>query len=762
MANIQLASKDDLDALTKDYQRLKRQKARPTGGVEARVLLNIGFVNDQQYLNYQNRGLYVEQQDPNKLYLLFNLIRPRMDKLLGRIASMNPVFKANPNRKDPAALEESEIVDRMLLALDQKLGQPQLMWEHLWWLAVGGVSFEHIPWVPNAGMELNPQSNEAGELMFKDTTTDEVLPESMKDVKVQMGAPEEQFELAEAVELVGDVGAEVLGPLNVFIDQSTRSISDLAPDQKVYVAKIRTVGWVEENFGVKVSPEKDLSIVSTQFYQNNAVTQGIFLRDMIPMVQGSTQESDPEMAVIVEAYGPPSRDNPHGTYTCFQPKKQVIYSGDCPYDEIPLVDFHWRPVTTSFWTMDYVSGMIPAQRFLNKRMSQLGEQSNATLYSNLLLGPSLTQADIPADQPGVVKNGLTADGTAQVQRMPPPELPQWFVPSIDKTVSFINDIGGGADLMEQNKFPGQLRGPLAVPMLQEILDSEWGNLYQTLGIKLAAVKQQRLNRVKQFYPPTRTMHYMDRDQRDEVIVFHTDQILRAGTDYNITVERGSLLPELRALREARVTERLSGPLSILYVDSRTGRLDKSKIAADLQFGDLSREGREAQYRKLSAEIIGMLWKGQPVPPVLPFYDHSQMLDELESAMATTEYLRASPQIQKGFIDRWEAHRSFMQAMADQAAQTMQGQQVQNAVAQAAQQAAATAAAEAIKAALDQVRLASDQPTADLVQSAAQKAGANVPGLNGGGQPRRPQPGPALARAGAPGGPLAPPTKPPGA
>lgn len=754
MSNIQLADQGDLDALTKDFYRLKRQKSRPTGGVEARVLLNIGFVNDQQYLNYQNRGLYIEQQDPNKLYLLFNVIRPRMDKLIGRIASINPVFKANPNRKDPAALDEAEVVDRMLMALDQKLGQPQLMWEHLWWLAVGGVSFEHIPWVPNAGMELNPQHNDAGELMFKDTLSGEVLPESMKDVKVQMGLPEEQFELAEDVELVGDVGAEVLGPLNVFIDQSVRSVADLAPDQKVYIAKIRTVGWIKDNFGVDIQPEKDLSIVSTQFYQNNSVTQGIFLRDMIPMVQGSTQESDPDMAVIVEAYGPPSKDNPHGTYECFQPKKKMIYSGDCPYDEIPIVDFHWRPVTTSFWTMDYVSGLIPAQRFLNKRMSQLGEQSNATLYSNLLLGPALTQADIPTDFPGVVKNGLTADGTPNVQRMAPPELPQWFMPSIQQTMNFINDIAGGADLMQQDKFPGQLRGPLAVPMLQEILDSEWGNLYQSIGQKLAAVKQQRLNRVKQFYPPTRTMHYMDRDQRDEVIVFHTEEILRSGTDYNVTVERGSLLPELRALREARVTERLSGPLSILYVDERTGRLDKSKIAADLQFGDLSREGREAQYRKLSSEIIGMLWKGQPVPPVLPFYDHAQMLDELEAAMATTEYLRASPQIQQGFIERWEAHRSFMQAAADQAQQTMQNQSVQSAVAQATQQAAATAAAEAIKMALDQVKLASDQPSAALVTSAAQRQGVRVPGQ----APARP--GAALAAAhAAPGGPLGPPGPP---
>src|SRR3990167_3403254 len=124
------------------------------------------------------------------------------------------------------------------------------------------------------------------------------------------------------------------------------------------------------------------------------------------------------------------------------------------------------------------------------------------------------------------------------------------------------------------------------------------------------------------------MHYTDRDQKDEVLVFHTEKILRGGTNFNITVERGALLPELRALRESRVTERLRGPLAVLYMDERTGRLDKSKIAADLQFGDTGREARESQYRKLADEINKFLWEGKPVPPVQPFYDHAVMLDEL--------------------------------------------------------------------------------------------------------------------------------------
>ena len=115
-------------------------------------------------------------------------------------------------------------------------------------------------------------------------------------------------------------------------------------------------------------------------------------------------------------------------------------------------------------------------------------------------------------------------------------------------------------------------------MLQEILDSEDGPLFSHLGEQIALVKQQRLNRVKQFYPPIRTLHYTGKNQKNEVLVFHTEAIMRSGTDFNVTVDLASLVPELAALRVARVREDLQSPAAIIYTNRRTGRIDPSKIA----------------------------------------------------------------------------------------------------------------------------------------------------------------------------------------
>jgi hypothetical protein len=171
----------------------------------------------------------------------------------------------------------------------------------------------------------------------------------------------------------------------------------MAPDQAIYIAKIRTIGWIEENF--EVSPEdleklrghRDLRIVTTAFEQPDGATTGnTHLADLIPRIQGTRDENDPEMAVVVERYQGVSGRNPHGRYTVFVPGEVVLLDGPNPYEEIPIVDFHWTPPTTTFWTKDFLTPLIAAQRFLNKRMSQMGEQANASIYANELLGPGLT------------------------------------------------------------------------------------------------------------------------------------------------------------------------------------------------------------------------------------------------------------------------------------------------------------------------------------------------------------------------------------
>ena len=470
---------ENLVTYTTDYNRLRTQKAREAGSVELRILTNLAFVSGEHWVGSSARKLFTRQRDPNKLHLVFNLLSQLLYKMLGRLTSIAPVFKARADKQDPESLAKTEVVNKLIKALDEKLDQPARTWELLWWMAIGGVAFEHVPWIKDATMEPLPRFDEfTNELQWTDTVSGETVPESARQERLAQGAPKEQFVVIEDMVLAGDVGSEVLSPLQVFIDASVRSIADLSPDQAVYIAKIRTTGWIKANYDVSETTLQNLKdtaevrILTTDLNSLGAPTGAVHLQDLIPRVQGTRDKKDPDLAVVVERYQPISAEHPRGRYSVFVPDEEILLDEDSPYESIPLVDFHWAPTTLSFWNSDYISDLIPPQRFLNKRLSQLGEQSNASLYANELLGQGIKREDIPADYPAPIENGLNDQGVKMIQRRDPPQLPSWYMPSIDLTVKLMREIAGGVDLFQEQKFPGQLRGPIAVPMLQEMIDTQ--------------------------------------------------------------------------------------------------------------------------------------------------------------------------------------------------------------------------------------------------------------------------------------------------
>jgi hypothetical protein len=178
----------------------------------------------------------------------------------------------------------------------------------------------------------------------------------------------------EEIEQVGDVGSEILGPLNVFIDHSVRSVQDLAPDQAIYIAKIRTKGWVEETYGDVVDlsecePDRDLKIVTTTLSHTGESSASLFIKDMIPTVQGELGPDDPPMYVVVERFLPNSKTNPKGRSRSLFLAKRSSSTGIILMRKFPLVDFHFKPVTTTFWTKDFITDLIPPQKFINKRIA---------------------------------------------------------------------------------------------------------------------------------------------------------------------------------------------------------------------------------------------------------------------------------------------------------------------------------------------------------------------------------------------------------
>lgn len=744
MANIKIDAQErnTVAEFTKDWRRLQSQKWRMRGGVEARMLYSLGMYFGEHGL-VQTRDAMQQRAigrdgEQNRLNLVFNMIKKAARRRIGRLWAVDPNFGASPSKIDPRAFDNADVVNDLIVATDYKLREKVLQWRRLWWCVLTGVVIEHIPWVENAVEEPIPAFDpETGELLWKEAQSGMVLQQSQVEQLIAQGMPPERFTVVEHLTTVGDVGSQVLSPFNFFVDSSVLDITDLKEDQACYILEIKTNDWIGSVFGqeaqAKLSskPGDDMSIIKTRLLDRGPTLSSMNLRDLLPAVHGSRGDDDPPMSLVATRYQPACEQYPHGRRTLFVPGQAVLDDGEIPYGEIPCVDLHYEAPTVSFWTGDFITDLIPAQKFLNKRMSQMGEAANASIHEVLLLGSELDATDVPSDIPGHVVNGIDESGNPRVRPLERGQLPMWFLESIKEITSFIDNVGG-SDLLQHKGTFGQMRGPLALPMLQEIIDSEDGPFFSHMGEQLSRIKQQRVNRVKDFYPPIRTLHYTNRNtKKDEVLVFHTENILRAGTEYEIRVDQKSLFPQMQVMRRAQVMEDLSSPAAILYTDSRTGKLDASKIAVAMKYTDEGIEDRAVQTRKLAQHLISRLWQGEQLPPEVPypFWDHGQVLDELYAAMVTTEFLEASQQVKQNFIDFYERSRSYLAAIQQAQMDSVQTQMMQGAVAQATQQAAAKATSMAVDAAVGQVQAQAQMATAMSPQdrqTAAAGMGAGAP------------------------------------
>lgn len=767
-----MAYADDpqLDKLSKDFRRLQHQKHRARGGVEASMLFDYllyeGEHQSQQIQNAIITRAFKHEKDKNKIRGIINLARRAADRKIGRHWSIAHKFRATPNTKDPIAFDNADVIsDQLIPALDAKLGQDTLRWRMLFWTVICGVSFEHVDWKEGVSQDIMPKYDEqTGQLLWNDSLTGaEVTEEVVQQLLASGRVQAERFTPSEEVMPIGDIGGDVYDPFRVFVDTTVPMVKMLGPDQRIYLADIRSFEWIKETFGsdaaANLKPSKDLSIIKTQLLDRGMPVSGLNLRDLLPLVHGSQDKDDPDMALVLTWYQPPNASNPRGQAGYFVPDQCQLHVGDLPYPEIPVVDVHWSAPAATMWTPGFLRDMQFISKFINKRFSQLGEAANAQIYEMLLLGGNLTSKDIPTDMPGVIPGGMTDEGMPLVQPVPRGNLPSFFPDSI--RLSFETaDMLGSSDLLSQRKFPGQLRGSLTIPMLQEILDSEDGPRFSHYAEQMSREKQMRINRVKEFYEPIRTLNYTGQDLRNEVLEFQKEKILAAGIDFTISYDPGSIFPELSAMREARVRERFQWAPG-LYTNPRTGQVDWSAIATDLKYNDRQRDSIASQGRKLARQLVQLARNGKvtvvPGPPdpktgkpslrllldnqpliVYPFWSHNVMMDEYEAVMQTTEFLQASPMFKRVLLTLHDNHRQIL-SQIDQARQaSVENKMVQSAVAQATQQAAAKVASTTVDSVMEQILSQQEEMQQGSFQQLDQRVRqmiGDVQGQGGGGQPR---------------------------
>ena len=718
---------ENVERLTKEWERLKRQKYRQSGGVESRILLALAHYYGEQTVYYRAGTLILpgstvptdsKSQPPPSL--VFNFIRRNYRRMAGRFSATELQFKGKPESMDSEDIANAVVFDKMIRAVQYEINDATLAEQRLFWAYCGGVCAVHTTYMPNQEMEPMPVVDPlTGSPMYQHVETDETMPQAemeqlttapldpltgqpMTDPQtgepVAAKYPKEAFKIYQEPQLTGAIVEEVVSPLHLFVDNRCRGFENLGPDECVEIANLQTIDWVKNNFpdaeGLdNLRPAEDVRIITSTIEQAGDSLSGWALKDLIPGLTGTIDEDDPPSVVVIFRYQPASMFLPKGWYsdnypeyqydedfdnggrfTVFVPEQMIVRDGEIPYkDGVPMQDIHWESIKTTFWNQGAIEDQIPPQQSYNRRRNQSIEATNIG-QDRILLGAGMSKDDFYIDDPSSpIENAWSEDGKPLIGRLGAATWPAWArqVMEEDKELMFV--FGGSADITTQAGYPGDLRGNAWLPMAQELLDSEHGPFMKRYARVMERVITMRANRVKQFYPEQRTMRYTTSSGRDEVFEFMKSEVLRC--DWNVAVVPSSLQPEFREMREFKMRDRLqSGIADIMYKDPDTGVFDRTRFISDMlydQAEDL--ESRISRHVKLQHDELMHLRQAHGME-AYSMDDHAVHIEVLEGFMTTLEYrMDTSPEVMKVTQEHYDQHAQFL---TDEAEAAMQQEQAE--------------------------------------------------------------------------------------
>jgi hypothetical protein len=735
-----------------------KQKSK---SVEPRVLNNLAMYVDEQWSYVENGTLRnkVPRRDEDgkirEVSLVLNMIAPRQQKIIGRLTASTPDWRAWPGSNKADHISKAEVATSLSKSFDMKLDEEALRGERWFWNMQAGVWFEHTPWRNNHSVDLVEKEDEAGRPIWEHLASGEEIPDAMYRQAIQSGeALVEHFEIATEIREIGDVAAEVRGPLNVFNPNSIRSIEHLAPGQSVMMSDIKLAAWVKKTWPNSqldwMHGEEEFKIITTKVSNQGISFANTSLRELIPVVQGAVSNDDPDMVPVFERYEPPSPEFPKGwsmkggavtgpnffpapnedlagggRYTVFIPGQGIVRDGEIPYkDGIPIVDGHWDSPASNFYNRDWATGLMGVQKSINTLASQIRTMANARVYDPILIDDDTQPPN--ADMPKYWVGGMV-DGMRQAERLGASSPDPGMQAQLLDLIRIFDDLSGAEDLL-QNKKLGQIRGTGAVQMLQDVMDSQWGPKIRSYYNSVSKVIHKRVNRAAQFYPTVRTLRFMRNTGKVEAFRFHAEDILRSGVDYTFSVSPSSMMPQSNRERFANMTEMLGGPLAGLY-QTETGEADWHGIAAELQFGDIeSRESMLASDVKFAKTVIADIKEGRGMIPVLPVQNHLIFVRELQKEMNDDDFFKVlSEPTQQALIERYQSHQEALANAAEAAKQETISEETIDLVRQAVQQSLAKLSNEMPTLVLGQIKnLAQNDPQAfqTLMLGGADDGGVN--------------------------------------
>ncbi len=490
--------KSDIIKKVLDELEKRRNERSP---LERQWTLNANFYVGNQYCEVNLYRGDIEQLEPVYDWLereTFNNIAPLIETRIANLKKINYMMKVKPATNELSDYAKAEVSTSVLQYLQsasdfEKNKNTMILWNELC-----GNCFLLSWWDTGKG----------------DKYAVETITEVGDDGKVKK---------TEKAYYQGDIDYGLVTPYEVFPESIFKQ--GVENQRSIILEQVKSVDDIRDLYGIKVEGSQ----IET-FEMTPAASGGGFGYENTVVTIGHRTIDNAEK--VITYFEKPSRHRPNGLMVIIIGDEHLVYYGDLPYKQIPLVQCVCHEVAGQFFGKSTIENLIPLQRAYNGCINRIHE-----FIKRIALGNLMTEEG-SIDIEEYEQNGL-APGAFLVYKNgtnPPSPVPNGALPAelMTERYNLKNDmeyVAGVSQLMVNGATPTGITSGTAISNLMEIDNTRLsltGDHIRNTVRKTAIIW---LEIYKQFASTSRIINYVGANEIGKAIVWSREDINSYDVEY---------------------------------------------------------------------------------------------------------------------------------------------------------------------------------------------------------------------------------------
>lgn len=633
--------------ITQELERRRDER----GMLELQWTLNANFVAGHQNcdINISSRRIddeMIPTRTDNERRV-YNRIAPLMETRHANLKSVNYDMVVEPRSAEMDDYAKAKVSTKLLMYCQGDTDFQAKKDKLIAWAELTGTAFTLSYWDPNRGDLI------ARESAIIDANGDILVPE--KPIRT------------------GGLDFGLVSSYEVF--PASLCVQEIRDQHDIIIEQVRDVGEIYDLYGIKLQGKTMETYVLTPM--ENALTG----HGRTNMTIGMGKESVDDVEKVITYLENPSRDYPKGRLIIVI-RDSIVYYGDLPAGEMPLVAVKSKPVAGQFFGKSPVQDLIPLQRTYNRIVNKIQDYID-TIAANPLIAPegaitNLDELDATGVEPGTIliyRN--VGDKPSFLQY---PDLPSTVLSERDHIATDMEYVAGVSQLMVVGATPTGVTSGTAIDNLRQIDNTRMSLTADNFRDAVIAMAKVWLRINKAYSKGYRTMQIAGSDDVGYVYTWCSEDI--NSYDVRYTAEN-----ELRHSKDQQRQDFVQA-LQIGAFTDDNGQLSKSakQRARELFLGDGSSNDAftldELQRKNASRENT-FLEQGV-IPERYRYDDDAIHLEEHKKYALSMDYrllMKAMPQYAAAFEAHIDEHEQalaqkqnamMMQMMAAQGGNTHAG------------------------------------------------------------------------------------------